>query len=360
MVKSKTVLVCPLDWGLGHATRMVPVIDCLVRRGARVILAADHGPYNYLSQRFPDLHLVRLSGFEPKYPKRGSMGLAMIRSYPSMQKAASVSRSALEGIIKKYGVDVVISDNRYELYSEKAYSVIVTHQLHIHTSGWSSLFSPFIHQKIHGFIRRFDELWIPDFQGYPNLAGKLSHPKKMPVKHYRYIGPLSRFSLVEATAADEKPELLFLLSGPEPQRSILEGLLRRQAHDLGLQTIILQGLPGKSEVKDDKNIRLYPHLPDEQFAGLVKNAGTIVCRPGYSTLMDLTILDKKAILIPTPGQTEQEYLSDLVSQKGWFYAQKQKSFDLREAIEKTQGYGGMTVQVDRQMLEESVDTVLAQ
>ncbi len=358
MEKTKTVLVCPLDWGLGHATRMVPVIDILLGKDTKVILAADRGPLDFLHQRFPGVDSIRFKGYVTGYPAKGSMALAMIRAYPKMLAEARKANKYLDELIDKHDVDVVISDNRYELHSSKVYSVFVTHQLNIQTPGLSSLAGPFIRRKVNSYIKRFDELWIPDFEGEPNLSGALSHIPGIPISNYHFIGPLSRFSLIKPADTKEKPDILVILSGPEPQRTILEKLIISQAIESGLSTTILQSRPGEKKVKEIKNIKLIPHLPDAELAGLIKNAGVIICRPGYSTIMDLAMLEKKAVFIPTPGQTEQEYLARRFMETALYYMEHQKDFDLKRATKKISEYSGFSLKNDYSILNTRIDTIL--
>lgn len=358
MPQKKTILVCPLDWGLGHATRMVPVIELLTERGAKVIIGADNRPLNFLMQRFPSCEFVKLPGFSPTYPVNGSMALVMLKSFPQMGAAARKAHDLLQEIITGKKVDIVISDNRYELHSKKAYCVFVTHQLDIATPGLTVPAKPVIRGIINRYIRKYDELWIPDFEGEPNLSGKLSHIRHMPLDNYHFIGPLSRFSLVDAELSSEKTEILALLSGPEPQRTMLEQLLISQITDSGKKAVILQGKPEETSGQKNGNIRIIPHLPDEKLAALIKSAKTIITRPGYSTIMDLAVLGKKAVFIPTPGQTEQEYLAQRFKKEKIFYSGQQKSFDLNRALKAQENYSGLSVELNADVLVKRVTGIL--
>lgn len=359
MAKTKNILICPLDWGLGHATRLVPVIDLLVEKGATVFIGADKRPLSFLKQRFPNLRFIQFPGYSPKYPENGSMALTMIKSFPEMLSESKKAHALLQELIKENEIDIVISDNRYELSSKLAYCVFLTHQLNIQTPGISRIGKPFIHKKINSYIRRFDELWIPDFEGEPNLSGRLSHSSKIPNSKYHFVGPLSRFSLVKPETSSEKPEILVLLSGPEPQRTLLENLLVDQALQLGMETLILQGKPELSETNEIENVKFIPHLQDKQLAGLIKNAGAIICRPGYSTIMDLAVLGKKAILIPTPGQTEQEYLAMVYKKSGLFYSEKQNDFNLKRALLENKNYTDFCLKTETQVLRKRINEILS-
>lgn len=358
MIKSKTILVCPLDWGLGHATRMVPVINLLLKKGAEVIIGADNRPLAFLKSRFHECEFIRFPGISPKYPVVGSMALAMIKSYPEMLKATKQANLQLQKIIGEKKIDIVISDNRYELYSDNAYTVFVTHQLNIQTPGISSLVKPFIQNKINSYIKKHNELWIPDLEGGPNLSGKLSHVQKMPIENAHFVGLLSRFSRIKPRSTNEEIDLLIMLSGPEPQRTLLENILVKQALKTNYSTVVLQGKPEGTEESVNENVRLIPHLSDEKIAGYMLASKYIICRPGYSTLMDLATLGKKAIFIPTPGQTEQEYLAEKLKKKHIFYSENQKSFEFEKALRLQENFSGKIKIATTSVLEKRISNLL--
>lgn len=355
---NKTILVCPLDWGLGHATRIVPVIDLLLKKGARVIIGADNRPLAYLKLRFPDCEFIKFPGYQPAYPETGSMALAMVKAFPKMKGEAKKANLFLQQLIIEEKIDIVISDNRYELYSKNAYTVFITHQLNIQTPGLTALAKPFVQDTIFNYIKRYDELWIPDFDTSPNLSGTLSHIKKMPIDNYHFIGPLSRFSLISKPKKEQKINLLIMLSGPEPQRTILEKLLIDQALKTNHQTFVLQGKPETSEERIIDKVHILPHLNDVKMAEMIRSAEHIICRPGYSTIMDLAILGKKAAFIPTPGQTEQEYLARHFKQEGIFYSEAQSNFDINRLIDKQQIYNGLPINEGRDDLDMAISKLL--
>ncbi len=359
MEHKKTILVCPMDWGLGHATRMVPVIEALKRRkNVRLLLGADNRPLEFLKQRYPELEVIKFPGYAPKYPVKGAMVLKMLSEMPEMKKQADKAHLFLETLIDDKKIDLVISDNRYELWSEKAKTVFITHQLNIQTPRYGKVARPALRQMIYSYIRKHDELWIPDVAGDDNLSGALSHIDHFPLRNYHFIGSLTRFQYVIPQLPERDPDILILLSGPEPQRTILEIKLKDQAFQSGLDTVILQGRPEEIHHIKMGNIEIFSHLPDEQFAGMILQAKTIICRPGYSSLMDLVWFGKRAIFIPTPGQTEQEFLAESLKQKGLYYFQNQKEFDLRKALTQAEAYHGLKMQNNGQALESRIDDLL--
>ena len=342
MNKKKTVLVAPLNWGLGHASRIVPIVEVLLKYNSKVILAADKRPYEFLKQRFPDIEIIRFPGFEPEYTSNASMALKMASSFPSMLIKARKAHRLLQEIIAHHHVDIMISDNRFEAYSKDAYSIFITHQLNIQTNGWQRIFKPLITKLIYRYIKHYDELWIPDFEDpEQNLSGKLSHVKRFPIKNYHFIGPLSRFGLNDNYNDIEKNDLLVILSGPEPQRTKLENLLVKQILQSNLKTTILQSKPEVNKNTQKENIKFISHASDKQIATLIKSAKMIISRPGYSTVMDLSVFGKKAIFIPTPGQTEQEYLANKLKSQAYCYYEKQESFNLKISLKESRKYSGL-------------------
>jgi uncharacterized protein (TIGR00661 family) len=360
MQARKTVLITPLNWGLGHATRMVPVIEHLLNKKANVLIAADKRPYEFLKQRFPETEFIRFPGFEPHYSNDSMMALRMAWSFPKLWHQSRQAHRFLQKTIKKHEVDIIISDNRYESYSKCTYNIFITHQLHVQTSGLQKLFKPFIKILINSFIKKYDELWIPDFEDADkNLSGKLSHLKKYPLKKYHFAGPFSRFHSKNGSSSAEKIDLLVILSGPEPQRSILEKLISKQALKSGLKTSILQSKPEENTDIQNENIRIISHVGDTQMAEMIQSASIIVSRPGYSTIMDLCVFGKKAIFIPTPGQTEQEYLAKKMKALGYCYFESQKSFDLNNALIISEKYTGLPKITSQLRMKLLIDRILS-
>jgi len=355
----KTILITPLNWGLGHATRMVPVIEYFLKRDTKVIIAADKGPFDFLKQRFPNTEIIRFPGFEPHYSQNSMMAFRMAVSFPLLWRQSRQSHQVLQEIIKKKHVDIIISDNRYESYSRYTYNIFITHQLDVQTKGLQKLFQPLIKRLIYHYIKKYDELWIPDFEKPDeSLSGKLSHVKKFPVKKHHFIGLLSRFEPDESHPPSEKLDLLLILSGPEPQRTKLEKLVTEQALRSGLKTTILQSKPEENLTIQYDNIRIISHADDARMAALIQSATMIISRPGYSTIMDLCVFGKKAIFIPTPGQTEQEYLAGKMKSLGYCYATSQQKFRLEESLLASEKYTGLPQIVVQHQVELLIDHLL--
>ncbi len=350
-----------MDWGLGHATRIVPIIRLVQQAGAEPVLGADNKPLQFLRRQFPNCEWIRIPGFEPEYQKKGSLPIKVAIDFPQMLKASAKAHTLLEKTIEEQNIDAVISDNRYELWSEKVPTIFMTHQLNILLQGILSSGRPVIKKMINSFIIKHDELWIPDFENEPNLSGKLSHVRKMPLENSFFIGPLSRFEGVK-TETDKQNrkdlDVLCLLSGPEPQRTIFENLLLDQLTNLELKAVILSGKPGKTEKKTMGNIEILSHADDEKMLTLMQSVKTVICRSGYSSLMDLVRLRKKAVFVPTPGQPEQEYLAKKLKNQGLFYSCSQKVFSLQKALQESEKYSGLHLTNDYKVLKERIEALL--
>lgn len=243
-------------------------------------------------------------------------------------------------MILEYAFDAVISDNRYGLYHRSVPCIFITHQLAIKTplGKWSE---KILQKRNYRFINRFTTCWVPDIEGDNNLAGELSHPIKKPKIPVKYIGLLSRFDSSPPPAGGDggKDHILIILSGPEPQRSILEDkIIQEIGHYYGTATIV-RGLPGSLSVIPSSNmIKFYNHLPADALNKEMLQAEYVIGRCGYSTVMDLVKLQKKNILVPTPGQTEQEYLSKYLFEKQIALCIPQKEFSLEDALSRAKQF----------------------
>ena len=325
----KNILICPLNWGLGHATRCVPIIRAASELGHNVIIAADKAPLDFLKNEFPDLQFIKLPGFEPTYSKGDSQIFKLLQSIPNALTNFKKEHLAIEKIVENNNIDIIISDNRFGCWSNKAHSIYITHQLHIQTPKFFKWTYPIINQLHKIYINKYNELWIPDVEDETSLAGILSHPANVKIKK-RYIGFLSRFSS-EIKNEIKSIEYLVILSGPEPQRSILEDIIIKQANEIQGYIVILRAKPNQEGKPSNtpNNVIFFNHADDNLFAVLVAKSKKIICRGGYSSLMDLINLNRNAYLVPTPGQTEQEYLAEYLTEKGLFNYCKQKDFKLK-------------------------------
>lgn len=320
MFNDKTIFYGALDWGLGHATRSVPIIRELLKNN-KVILGVTPLTKTIFNEEFPELKKIDLPAYNIRYSKVFPLWLKLGLSSPRIYRIISDENKLLEKIISENKIEVVISDNRFGLHNEKAYSVFVTHQLFLKAPVFEGLGNK-INQK---YVLKYNEVWVPDYEDENiSLSGELSHGKHF-CNTVRYIGPKSRLQDIITEVEKDKYDYLFLLSGPEPQRTILETSLLKLL-DPKKMIAVVRGIhiPGdvpKSAftLKNENGYcgyEIYGMPKKEELKKLILSSKKIICRSGYSTLMDMHLLGKKElILIPTPGQTEQEYLAEFWKNK---------------------------------------------
>jgi UDP-N-acetylglucosamine transferase subunit ALG13 len=312
----------------------MPIIQFFTDAGHNVILASDGDAKAFLEAEYPNLPMEELPSYGITYPKKGNFILHMSLQIPGILSAIKKEKQVLTQLIDKYELNVVVSDNRYGMWHEAIKSVFVSHQLRVASPIAENLLVD-LQQK---YTQHFDEVWVPDVAGQTNLSGKLSHG--IPTKNKLvYLGALSRFNLtMEAVSPQNlQPESEFVLaivSGPEPQRTAFERLLFEEAKKYSGQMVIVGGKPNGDEIKTSNNITHYPFLQSAQMKWLIQNSKVVISRSGYSSIMDYVSLNKRAILIPTPGQTEQEYLVKHLAYSSNFMSYNQNEFKLNTALEE--------------------------
>ncbi|MBK6549951.1 MAG: glycosyl transferase family 28 [Flavobacteriales bacterium] len=328
MLQGKRILVAPLDWGLGHSTRCIPIIQRLIDRGATPIIGADNGPLALLQQEFPDLEHVRIPGITIRYAKGESQLWSMARQFPEMMRSVRAETALFDHIRKDLRLDAVISDQRFGLRSSTVPSVVITHQVFP--------FTPIAQGALRKLnvrhLSRFDRCWIMDDPEAPGLAGELSHGASLP-RNTRYIGTVSRMARHGSAVKPATPyRIVAVISGPEPHRTILDDLLTEALQRIDGQHVLVRGRPHDPNTVRLGGLTCVPHLPGVELAEHMRNAELIVSRSGYTTLMDLVALGRSALIIPTPGQAEQEYLGTLHEGTGRFLVQRQDNIDLGAAL----------------------------
>ncbi len=371
------ILVCPLDWGLGHATRCIPLIRALEKCGHAVSIAAGGGGLHLLRQEFPQRPCLEFTGYRVRYA-RSAWGFLPFLLWQAPAIALGLWRESrqLKRLVKEHGVEIVISDGRYGLLAKKVPTIFITHQIFLRVPGdflGRSMLERLVRMLNLTWLKRFQEVWVPDFSGPENLSGALSHGALL--ANARFIGPLSRFQ-----GKQEKPEdnakrfeegivridVLAMVSGPEPQRTTFESRLREQMGKMKGTRVIVKGLPGADKTKGNpegqfpgSEYRIAPgelnefnHAPGAVLSEWMRAANWVVARSGYTTLMEMAGLGLKAVLlVPTPGQSEQEYLAQHLHDQGVAFTQKQSDLELTEASLKVtamKGFGdGLPRQAER-------------
>ncbi len=352
------VLVAPLDWGLGHTTRCIPLIRELLRQGCEVWLAAEGATAKILQTEFPQLTVLFLTGYHIRYSDSAKGFLwRLIRQIPKINRAITDEHKWLEQQLNLYDFDATISDNRFGLYAKDATCIFITHQLTIKSplGKWSE---QILQRWNYKYINRFSECWVPDLPNGNNIAGQLSHPAKNPAIPVRYTGLLSRF--VKKNDYEKKRHIVIILSGPEPQRRILENKLIDELVYYNGTADVIRGLPSSDMILPSTNdIRFYNHLPADELNTKIAEAEFVISRTGYSTVMDVIQLQKKSILIPTPGQTEQEYLARYLQQKKIAYCLQQDDFSLNPAIERARNFPYHFITPDNSLLKKTVEVFIS-
>lgn len=365
MQLQKRILICPLDWGLGHATRCIPIINLLLQKNAEVIIAADGRPYELLKQEFPSVEFIRFKGYNIQYSTHIPMALKMCFSIFSILKGVKEEHRLLQSIIKQYKIDIIISDNRFGLWSKHSKTIFITHQLMIKTP----LGEKWLYRINLKYINKFNECWIPDEEGENNLSGDLSHKYELP-KNASFIGLLSRFnvkshldeSVLSSPTIAKKYDVMVIISGPEPQRTIFEKMILEQLVNEKVNALVVRGITEKGEKKINKKnfnqLVIVSHLKKNEMEKAIMESEIIIARSGYSTIMDMAALGKKAFFIPTKGQTEQEYLAQLLMDKGITYMQLQREFNLRKGLIESKKYKGFDRTANNHELDKRLALIL--
>jgi len=339
-----SVLVAPLNWGLGHATRDIPVIHELGRRGHDVTIAACGNALSALMREFPDFRFIEFPDYPAPY-STGSLLLPKFCAYlPVLLRALATERKALQQILSQDHYDLIISDTRLGVYSDQVPSLFITHQIHFHFPPviWPvELFALLLNRIVH---TRFDRVIVPDNPPGPgSLAGKLSRP--LLPQSFRRIYFAGILATARKQHVEEDLDYLCIISGPEPQRTVFEQTLLPQLPDLSGSKVVLLGSPvQRSVTRPDPDTVIKSYVDTEEKIVLLNRARFIICRSGYTTMMELAEVQKRhGLFVPTPGQTEQEYLSAYYRKNGWFLSQSQYHLDLPSDIAAAQPFSGFPV-----------------
>ena len=337
--KNKRILVAPLDWGLGHATRCIPIIQYLVQRQYEVFVAADGPQLALLKAEFANINFLHLPGYGVKYGRRGVF-FSLLGQVPAIYNSIQKEHNLLKTLQQQYGFAGIISDNRYGFYHSGVPSVLITHQLDLQLPYWAAPAKAMVRRLLYSFINHFQQVWVPDIPNEEqSLAGSMSHPAILPRANVKCIGWLSRMQPPVANTTS-RGGLLFSLSGPEPQRTLLENEVIKALPAFDEQVWLVRGLPQAAPGLPDLpgHVKAYNHLPTDQLQQLMQQCRLMVCRSGYSTLMDALITQTPVATIPTPGQTEQEYLARRLANKKWAAYMPQPTLNFNALINRAYTY----------------------
>lgn len=301
-------LVAPLNWGLGHAARVIPIIKRLVNEEAEVMIGGNGESLKFLRAEFPNLKYVELPGVDIKYSSGKSQVWAVLRQLPSIIHYSIKEHRAVKSIVLKYGINTVISDNRFGLYGSGVESIYITHQIMVKMPHLLKWLEPIVYRIHRHVIECFHECWIPDYaDSESSLAGDLTHKYPLP-RNARFIGPLSRFTSLPQKCRPVQCDVLIILSGVEPHRTMFEKVVVEHFRNSEKKVVLVRGKAGFSNV-DYGNIEVHGVMTAAEILPYIVGAGKVISRCGYTTVMDMHLLKKTNVeWSATPGQTEQEYL----------------------------------------------------
>ncbi|MEO7960496.1 MAG: glycosyltransferase [Ginsengibacter sp.] len=324
-------------------------------QGADVFLAADGPTYDLLKKEFPNTVILRLFGYKIRYSHHKKyLALKLATQLPKILYLIRREKKWLTKFVREYQPDSIISDNRFGLYYHNIPCVYMTHQLRIMTGR---KFTDWFAQKFHqNYINKYTHCWVPDFESN-GLAGELSHANKV-FPSMEYIGALSRFKPSYKT--EIKYSLLISISGPEPQRTIFENLVLKQLTHFEKRVLVVRGLPGNYPeiLSENPSIEIVNHLPSKELNVAFCQSAMIICRSGYSTIMDLVKIKKQAILVPTPGQKEQEYLAEYLMGKKYFFSVAQQDFDLQNSLLDSKKFGAVLPDYDLEIYKKTLSAFI--
>lgn len=330
------VLYGVLDWGLGHATRSIPIIRLLLARGCDVRIATSGLAYELLRTEFPNLIIYPLPSYAVRYAQHELFMINIFWQIPRLLAVIVRERHHTRRIAASFPAQLLVSDCRYGFRLRGSRNVFITHQLSFQMPFSLKWVQPIVNFFNRIMINRFDQVWVPDVQG--GITGKLSYAGRLK-KKIRWIGHLSRLPRPRGEQRKHYA-VAVVLSGPEPQRTLLESQIVTQLHQLGLRAVVVRGLPAARARERVNQVDFYNYLEGEELAQIMVNSGVVVARSGYSTVMDMMALGCKAIFIPTPGQTEQELLAAALTQQKIAWSMRQKDFDLAISLKRNLNFVG--------------------
>lgn len=342
---SRKVLVAVLNWGLGHATRTISVIHQLRLMKCEVVIASSGIAGEVLRQEFPDCVYRALPDYEVNYA--GGFMRAVLRQSFKIWRAIRSEHREFSAIVKSEQPDLIISDNRYGCYAPDIPSIFICHQPNIPILFFRSLAVRF-HSS---FLKKFNEVWIPDLPGSV-LSGDLS--KAVSNLKLRFVGPLSRFEWVNHQLKGEKWYVMGVVSGPEPDRTRFEQRLLHAMMDSGKRCLLVTGIPARS-TSEKGSVTILGHLPADQFLQEMNSSRAVIGRSGYSSILDYAVTGVRAILVPTPGQPEQEYLATRASEMKYAVTQSEDAINLENGIVALQEINGFPTGSSSALLSAAIE-----
>lgn len=329
MTKRLKILISPLDWGLGHATRLVPLLRYLQRQKHLLIIGVSDLNEHFLRSQIPDAEFVHVPSYDIVYNGHNSV-YSLVKVLPKIISGKKNEHKWLEKFVETRHIDLIISDSRFGLFHPNIKSIIISHQLNFQYPKSLSLFGAYAQIMNTKWLKEFDAVWVPDTASH-RLSGNLSENEDLDKV---FINPQSRFVPQDLERRIKENYVLCIISGPEPQRSIFEDLLISQAKDIFKKLVIVGGKPQENTEKIGlPNVIYFNHLADADMQSYIKHADLIISRSGYSSIMDYCALScKHLFLVPTPSQTEQIYLAKRLKEQAICDFEFQERFRLSKAV----------------------------
>ena len=344
----KHILVSPLSWGLGHATRDLPIIRDFLARGHHVTVAAEGRALALLKQEVPQCDFVELRDYPTPYSSGRYFVPKFLAMAPAMLAAIERETVNVRRLLRKQKFDLILSDNRFRVRSDGTPSFVISHQLRFMTPPSIHYMDTVTEFFNYLYLAPFDRVIVPDV-AHPteNLSGRLSHQTRWlkPSGKVYYAGVMSSTARMNVP---QDVDLFISVSGPEPQRTQLEQIILQRAPDVRADRIVIAlGKPETRETRRlNERITVHSFLDRAGQQEMLNRARLVVCRSGYTTVMELAELGKKALMIPTPGQTEQEYLGRYYAERGYFHSVSQYELDLERDVEKARQMTGVPFACD--------------
>ncbi len=294
---NKTVLISVLDWGFGHVTRCIPIIQSLIQSNNIIVFAGNEKQISFIEKEFPTIKTEYLEGYNIELSSKQNTYFQIIGQVFKITRAIKSENAFVKNMISKYSIDLILSDNRYGFRHSAVKSIFISHQLNLYLPT----FSDSVNKMLSKMINQFNEVWIADDEVI-NLAGQLSNPLYLEIPH-KYLGLLSRFKMNKTSI---KYDYLIIVSGPNPENSLFLADIETLVCNSVLKFAIVSTVQSTSELNE---VDYFYNSTTMELNALLNSSGVVISKSGYTTLMELSVLNKKAILIPTKGQFEQEYLA---------------------------------------------------
>jgi uncharacterized protein (TIGR00661 family) len=325
--------------GLGHATRSLPIIQEFKKKNWNILVGSSGRALGFLREELPATNFISIPDYRIEYAKNSYLLPKLVTQVPRVLKRIYQEHKLCKTIVRDFSPDIIFSDHCYGFYHGNVPSVFMTHQIYFSIPKKFMFLSYFPNQFNSYFQKKYDHIFIPDSpnEGAGLLSGHLSKVPRQN-KKYHYIGFLSS---IKKRELKEDIDLFISISGPEPQRTNLQNMILEQVKNYHGNIVIVLGKSERIEkIHESSDLTIFSHLPRRKMEHLINRAKLIVGRPGYTTLLELIELGKKALLIPTPGQTEQIYLAQRIMEKKWFYCVEQRELNLVRDVKIAKDYQG--------------------